>query len=71
VNWTPDALDRLERAIDEGRRIRVRRGGTESVLTPRAIRDDYGGERLLALHLGTGDAVEVPLHEVEWFTVLE
>jgi hypothetical protein len=71
VNWTPEALDRLERAIEEGSRVRVRRRGAEAVLVPRGLRNDYGGERLVALHLGTGDAVEVPLDEVESFTVLE
>lgn len=71
MNWTPDALDRLERAIDEGRRVQVRRGGAVHVLLPRRIRDDYGGERLVATHLGSGDTVEVPLDEVEAFTVLD
>lgn len=71
MNWTPDALDRLERAIDEGSRVQLRRAGAELVLLPRAIRNDYGGERLLARHLGTGDAVEVPLDEVEAFRVLD
>ncbi len=71
MNWTPDALDRLERAIDDGSRVRLRRGSAEMVLLPRALRNDYGGERLVALHLGTGDSVEVPLDEVEGFAVLD
>jgi len=71
VNWTPDALDRLERAMDEGSRVQLRRRGTEMVLMPSRLRHDYGGEVLIAHHLGTGDRVEVPLDEVEWFNVLD
>ena len=71
MNWTPDALDRLERAMAEGGRVQLRRRGTEMVLLPRRLRHDYGGEVLVARHLGTGEAVEVPLDEVEWFAVLD
>lgn len=71
MNWTPDALDRLERAMAEGGRVQVRRRGMEMVLLPRRLRHDYGGEVLVAQHLGTGDAVEVPLDEVDWFAVLD
>jgi len=71
VNWTPDALDRLERAIDDGERVRLRRRGAEMVLLPDRLRHDYGGEILVARHVGTGDQVEVPLDEVEWFAVID
>ena len=71
MNWTPDALDRLERALDEGLRVQMRRRGTEMVLLPDRLRHDYGGEVLVAHHLGTGDRVEVPLSEVESFHVLD
>jgi hypothetical protein len=71
VNWTPDALGRLERAIDDGSRVRLRRRGADVVLLPERIRDDFGGERLVGVHLGTGDRVEVPLDQVEAFSVLE
>lgn len=71
MNWTPDALDRLERAMAEGGRVQVRRRGTEMVLVPRRLRHDYGGEILVATHLGTGDPVELPLDEVDTFTVLD
>lgn len=71
MNWTPDALDRLERAMDEGGRVQLRRRGMEMVLLPRRLRHDFGGEVLIGQHLGTGDAVEVPLDEVEWFAVLD
>jgi hypothetical protein len=71
VNWTPRELDRLERAMDDGSRVQVRRRGTEMVLLPSRLRHDFGGEVLVAHHLGTGDRVEVPLSEVEWFSVLD
>lgn len=71
MNWSPDSLDRLERALDEGARVRLRRKGAELVLLPERLRHDYGGEILVGQHLGTGDRVEVPLDEVEWFAVIE
>lgn len=71
MNWTPDALDRLERAIAEGGRVQLRRKGSDMVLVPERLRHDYGGEILHGRHLGTGDRVEVPLDEVEWFGVLD
>jgi hypothetical protein len=71
VNWTPGELDRLERAMDDGSRVQVRRRGMEMVLLPSRLRHDFGGEVLVAHHLGTGDRVEVPLSEVEWFSVLD
>lgn len=70
MNWTPDALDRLERAIDEGCRVQLRRRGAEMTVVPRRLRHDFGGEILMGRHLGTGEPVEVPLDEVEWFNVL-
>ena len=71
MNWTPDALDRLERAIAAGGRVQLRRKGTEIVLLPDRLRHDYGGEVLHGRHLGTGDQVQVPLDEVEWFAVID
>lgn len=68
--WTPDALNRLERAIDEGSRVQLWRRGTEIVLVPSRIRHAYGGEILVGHHLGTGDRIEVPFDEVERFLVL-
>ena len=71
MHWTPDNLDRLERAMAEGARVQLRRLGTEMVVLPDRLRHDYGGEVLIGRHLGTGDRVEVPLDEVEAFAVLD
>ncbi len=68
--WTPTALSRLERAIDEGTRVQIRRRGADIVLIPAEIRLAYGGEILVGRHLGTGDRVQVALDDVEAFTVL-
>ena len=70
MHWSPTQMDRLERAIDEGARIRMVRRGTEMMLLPRLIRHDYGSEVLRATHLGTGDTVDVRLDEVDEFAVL-
>lgn len=70
MNWTPEAMDRLERAVAEGSRVRLLRRGTEYVVLPRDLRDDYGSEVLTATHLGTGDAMEFRLDEVEGFAVV-
>ncbi|HEX5725433.1 MAG TPA: hypothetical protein VFX98_08200 [Longimicrobiaceae bacterium] len=71
MNWTPDALDRLERAIDAGSRVRLHRRGTEFVVVPQGLRMDYGGEVLTARHTGTGDRLEFGLAEIEAFAVLD
>ena len=71
MNWTPDAYDRLERAIAEGARIQLRRRGTVQVLSPERIRMDFGTEVLVARHKGTGERTEIPLDEVDAFTVLD
>ena len=71
MNWTPAALDRLERAMAEGSRITMWMRGTEITMVPSGLRYDYGGELLVGQHLGTGDRVEVPLDEVDDFVVLD
>jgi hypothetical protein len=70
LNWTPDALDRLERAIADRARVQLRRRGTEYVLVPERIRNDFGGEVLEARH-PTGGALEIPLDEIEAFVAFD
>ena len=70
TSLTPDALDALERAVRDRRRVALRRRGTEYVVV--AVRLDTG-EREEALQGRlpmTGEILEFPLRELESFTVL-
>lgn len=69
MEWTPDQLDRLERAIAEGARVQLMRRGTEYVLLPRALRAEGSTEVLLGTTIG-GDDLRFRLDEVEAFAVL-
>ena len=67
---TPDALDALERAVRERRRVALRRRGTEYVVI--AIRLETGErDELLEGRLPmTGEVLAFPLRELETFAVL-
>jgi hypothetical protein len=67
---TPDALDALERAVRERRRVALRRRGTEYVVV--AIRLETGErDELLEGRLPmTGEVLSFPLRELETFAVL-
>ena len=69
MNWSPEAMERLERAIVEGSRIQLLRRGTEYVVYPRSIRADEGGDALLAT-TNTGDDLSFMLDEIDRFDVL-
>ena len=70
MNWTPRDYDRLERAIADRRRIQLVRAGSELVIVPDRLRTEFGEEVLVAKHPGTGNRLEVPLDEIEWFDVV-
>lgn len=67
---TPDALDALERAVRERRRVALSRRGTEYVVV--AERLDTGGrdERLEARLPMTGEVLSFRLRELDVFSVL-
>lgn len=69
MNWTPDEMDRLERAIVEESRIQIARRGTEYVVIPREITSGEGTEILHALNT-TGDELSFRLSELESFEVV-
>lgn len=69
MNWSPDEMERLERAIVEGARIQLSRRGTEYVVVPRTLRPDEGGEVLVATTYN-GDDLHFALDEIERFDVL-
>jgi hypothetical protein len=70
MDWSPDEMDRLERAILEGTRIQLTRRGTEYVVVPREIRSSGPVDSLVGL-TSTGDELTFPLPEVDLFIVLE
>ena len=67
---TPDAIDALERAVRERRRVALRRRGTEFVVLAERLdtggRDDALDGRLPM----TGEILTFPLRELESFAVL-
>lgn len=67
---TPDAFDALERAVREGRRVALRRRGTEYVVVAVAL-DTSGHDETLAARLPmTGETLTFRLRELETFAVL-
>jgi hypothetical protein len=67
---TPDALDALERAVREGRRVALRRRGTEYVVVAVGL-DTTGRDEVLAGRLPmTGETLAFRLRELERFAVL-
>ena len=70
TSLTPAALDALERAVRERRRVALRRRGTEYVVVAERLetlaRDDALQGRLPM----TGEVLAFPLHELESFAVL-
>jgi hypothetical protein len=70
MDWSPEEMDRLERAIVEGTRIQLTRRGTEYVVLPREIRSS-GSEDTLVGVTSTGDELSFSLPEVDFFVVLE
>jgi hypothetical protein len=70
MNWSPDEMDRLERAIVEATRVQLTRRGTEYVVIPKGIRTSGPSDSLVGL-TSTGDELTFPLGEVDRFVVLE
>lgn len=70
VRWGPEEVDRLERAIDEERRIRIRRRGTEYVIVPQALRGEGSTEVIVAVHPTTGEEMRFRLDELDEFPVI-
>jgi hypothetical protein len=67
---TPDALDALERAVRERRRVALRRRGTEYVVVAERL-ETSGRDDVLAGRLPmTGDVLRFRLRDLESFAVL-
>jgi len=67
---TPDALDALERAVRERRRVALRRRGTEYVVVAQRL-ETSGRDEVLAGRLPmTGEVLTFRLRDLEMFAVL-
>jgi len=67
---TPDALDALERAVRERRRVALRRRGTEYVVVAERLETVARDEALQGRLPMTGELLAFPLHDLESFAVL-
>lgn len=67
---TPDALDALERAVRERRRVALRRRGTEYVVWAERLKTVAREEALEGRLPMTGEILAFPLRELECFAVL-
>jgi hypothetical protein len=68
---TPDAIDALERAVRERRRVALRRRGTEYVVLAERLEPRAGSDEVLHGRLPmTGELLEFPLGDLDWFAVL-
>ncbi len=70
TSLTPDALDALERAVRERRRVALRRRGTEFVVVAERIDTGEREEALQGRLPMTGEVLAFPLRDLEFFAVL-
>jgi hypothetical protein len=68
MDWSPDDMERLERAIVERNRVQLTRRGTEYVVLPQEIRASPV-DTLVGL-TSTGDELNFTLTEIDQFVVL-
>jgi hypothetical protein len=67
---TPDALDALERAVRERRRVALRRRGTEYVVVAERLATGGRDELLEARLPMTGEVLQFRLRDIDTFAVL-
>jgi hypothetical protein len=67
---TPDALDALERAVRERRRVALRRRGTEYVVVAERLATGDRDETLEARLPMTGELLQFRLRDLDAFAVL-
>ena len=70
MDWSPDRMDSLERAIVDGSRVQLTRRGTEYVVVPTTIRATGPVDELVGL-TSTGDELTFLLPEIDAFAVLD
>lgn len=69
MDWSPEKIDSLERAIVEGTRVQLTRRGTEYVVVPTEIRSNGPVDSLVGI-ASTGDELSFSLTEIDEFVVL-
>jgi hypothetical protein len=70
MDWSPDDLDSLERAIVDGSRVQLTRRGTEYIVIPTSIRSSGSVDELIGT-TSTGDRLKFPLPEIDDFAVFD
>jgi hypothetical protein len=70
TSLTPDALDALEHAVRERRRVALRRRGTEYVVIAERLDTNEREEALAGRLPMTGDVLSFALRDLEFFAVL-
>jgi len=70
AHLTPKEFDRLERAIEDGRRIAVIRQGRELVVVPMRLRVQAGREIIEARHPTTGESITLRLDDLDGLEVV-
>ena len=69
MDWTPEDMDRLERAIVEGARVQIHRRGTEYVVVPHEILS-RGPTESLRGRTSAGDELSFDLGEIDSYRIL-
>ena len=70
AHLSPEAYDRLERAIIDGRRLSVYRRGTEYLVIGERLCLRNGREAIEAVHPTTGERMTFVLDEIDSFEVV-
>jgi hypothetical protein len=70
AHFSPDELDRIERAVAAGSRVAVFRRGSEFVVIPTALEMVQGRDVLACAHPTTGEPMRFDLAEVDAIEVI-
>jgi predicted ester cyclase len=70
LRWTPERMEQLERAVREGRRVVLRRRGTEYVVVARRVFQEGQRDALIGFLPMTGEELRFNLEELDEFHVL-
>ncbi|MEJ7811007.1 MAG: hypothetical protein WKG32_11410 [Gemmatimonadaceae bacterium] len=62
--------DALERAVIDGRRVAIRRRGTEYVVIPQGLVMDGGRERIESVHPTTGERITFYIDDLDGIQVI-